>query len=74
MLSSWHLQDRWWERERRSVSHPWRVQGRDFGVYDLEHAAAREAWLALGWWLAVFCLVVAHVEFMRTCWAQTSPG
>jgi hypothetical protein len=45
LLGSWHLQDKWWEREGHSDRRYWRVQTPDFGVYELYHDAVSGAWV-----------------------------
>jgi hypothetical protein len=45
ILGSWHLQNRWWDREHHSDRHYWRVQTPDFGVYELYHDAACGVWV-----------------------------
>jgi hypothetical protein len=45
IVGNWHLQDKWWERERQSDRHYWRVQTPDFGVYELYHDAVSGVWV-----------------------------
>jgi hypothetical protein len=45
ILSTWHLQARWWDREHHSDRHYWRVQTPDFGVYELYHDAVGDVWV-----------------------------
>jgi hypothetical protein len=45
ILDSWHLQDKWWDRERHTDRHYWRVQTLDFGVYELYHDTVSGVWV-----------------------------
>jgi hypothetical protein len=45
ILGSWHLLTRWWDPERHSDCHYWRVQTPDFGVYELYHDQVSGMWV-----------------------------
>jgi Family of unknown function (DUF6504) len=45
VLSRWHLRDRWWDRERHSDRHYWRVQTPDYGVFELYHDSVSGVWI-----------------------------
>jgi Domain of unknown function (DUF6504) len=45
MLGSWHLQTRWWDRERHSDRTYYPVQTPDFQVLELYHERLSDAWV-----------------------------
>lgn len=45
VIGTWHLQDRWWDTQRHSDRHYFRVVTADHQVFEFYHDTASDIWV-----------------------------